>query len=107
MAVNESQMLFLNMIMSITQKYRLDEIVIISREMKDRIYLIDCGKVQGVTRDGAPDRCICQNAGSILPDERGKLKCYEKIEKPVHTSKIFLQFSEFREKNVSARMVCL
>ena len=94
MAMNKNQKLFLNMIMLITQKYRLDEIVIISREMKDRIALIDCGKIQGATRDGGSEKCLCQNAGSILSDERGKLKCYETVDKPVHASKIFLQFSE-------------
>lgn len=92
MAVNKFQTLLLNMMLLVMQKkYRLDEIVIISRQMKDRIALLDCGKVQGATRDGERNRCICHNAGSILSDEHGKLKCYGKADKP---SKIFLQFSE-------------
>ena len=92
MAVNKFQTLLLNMMLLVMQKkYRLDEIVIISRQMNDRIALLDCGKVQGATLDGERNRCICQNAGNILSDELGKLKCYGKADKP---SKIFLQFSE-------------
>ena len=92
MAMNKFQTLLLNMMLLVMQeKYRLDEIVIISRQMKDRIALLDCGKVQGATRDGERNRCICHNAGSILSDEHGKLKCYGTADKP---SKIFLQFSE-------------
>ena len=90
MAVNK--LLFLNMTMLIMQKkYPSDQVLIISREMKDRIAVLNCTEVQGAIRDGEHDKCRCQNAGSILSDERGKLKCYEKVDKP---SKIFLQFSE-------------
>ena len=64
MAVDKFQMLLAYMTVLIMQeKYRLDEILIISREKKDRIALPDCSKVQGATRDGARDKCICQNAG--------------------------------------------
>ena len=92
MTVNKFQALLLNMMLLVMQKkYRLDEILIISRQMKDRIALFDCDKVQGATLDAERNRCTCENAGSILSDERGKLKCYGKIDKP---SKIFLQFSE-------------
>ena len=71
------------------EKYRLDEILIITRDTKDRIALLDCSKVQGATRDGARDKCVCQNAGSILSDELGKLKCYKKVDKPIPASKLY------------------
>ena len=74
------------------KKYRLDEIVIISRQMEDEIALFDCNKVQGASR--VRKRCICENACSILSDERDKLKCYKNVDKPIHASKIFLRFSE-------------
>ena len=95
MAMNKFQKLLLNIMFLILQKkYRLDDIAIIGRQIKDRIALFDCSKVQGATQDGASDRCICKNAGSILSDERGKLIYYENVDKPIHASKIFLQFSE-------------
>lgn len=95
MTVNKFQTLLLNMMLLVMQKkYRLDEIVIISRQMEDRIALLDCGKVQGATLDGKRNRCICQNASSILSDELGKLKCYGNVNKSIHASRIFIQFSE-------------
>ena len=91
MALNKFETLLFNIMLLVMQKkYRLDEIVIINRQMEDRIALFDCSKVQGASR--VRKRCICENAGSILSDERGKLKC--QVDKPTHASKIFLQFSE-------------
>lgn len=93
MALNKFETLLFNMMLLVMQKkYRLDDIVIINRQMEDRIALLDCSKVQGASR--VRKRCICENAGSILSDERGKLKCHKKVDKPIHASKIFLQFSE-------------
>ena len=82
------------MLLILENKFRKDDIAIISRQTKDRIGFFNCSKVQGATRDGANDRCLCENAGSILSDESGKLKCYGKVHKPIHASKIFLQLSE-------------
>lgn len=93
MAVNKFQTVLINMVLLVMQnKHRLDEIVIIGRMMKDGIVLFDCNKVQGAT--GAGKRCTCETGGSILSDERGKLKCYGNVDKPIHASKIFPQFSE-------------
>ena len=96
MAVKKFQTLLLNMMllfnMLLVMPIRWDKIVIIGRMVKDRIIIFDCSKVQGATRAGT--RCTCENAGSILSDERGKLKCYGNVDKVIHASKIFLQFSE-------------
>ena len=95
MALNKLQTLLLKMMLLVMQKkYHLDKIVIIGRMMKDRIVYFDCSEVQGATLDAERKRCACENPGSILSDERGKLKWYEKVDKPIHASKNFLQFSE-------------
>lgn len=69
----------------------MDEIAIISTQMKDRFALFECNKVQGATRDGTGRRC--KNAGSILSDEHDRLKRYENM-KVIHASKI-IDFTKF------------